>query len=76
MFMDGETEIVLGRSGDLSQNDTPAFDGMIDTPQKKLTVSTSELDILLTAEVSAAQTRVRVWTNRSREPDHVAIGFD
>jgi hypothetical protein len=60
----------------LAKNGTPTFDGMIDTPQKKLTVSTSELEILLSAEVPASRTRVRVWTNRSREPDHVAIGFD
>jgi hypothetical protein len=73
--MDGKTEITMGPAAEIKLSDNPAFDGMLSTPTRTLVVSTVDWQKLLEATVPTQQTRLRVWTNRRREPDKVSVGF-
>jgi hypothetical protein len=73
-FMDGETEMVLGPAAEVDPGGKPAFDGIIATPSRKVAVTTVEGEAILVTAVPDTKTRVRVWTNRTREPDRVLIG--
>jgi hypothetical protein len=41
-FMDGETEVTLGKSADVDPGGAPAFDGWLDTANRAVVVSTIE----------------------------------
>ncbi|WP_341989387.1 hypothetical protein [Azorhizobium sp. AG788] len=76
MWQDGETDVTLGLADALgAQTPTPDFDGSIETPSRKVMVSTVEHDVLLEHEVPETRTRVRIWLNRPQEPDEVLIGL-
>jgi hypothetical protein len=72
--MDGETEVVPGSAAEVDPGGLPAFDGTIATPSRKVVVTTVEEETVLKTTVPDIATRVRVWTNRTREPDRVMIG--
>jgi hypothetical protein len=73
-FMDGETMFVLGPASKVDPGGPSAFDGTIATPSRKVAVTTVEGEAILVTAVPDTKTRVRVWTNRTREPDRVMIG--
>ncbi len=76
MWQDGETDVTLGLAAALgAQAAAPDFDGFIETPSRKVMVSTVEHDVLLTSDVPDSRTRVRIWLNRPQEPDDVVIGL-
>jgi hypothetical protein len=74
--MDRETTITLGRAADVDPGGAPIFDGMLETPNRALAVTTVDDETLLKEDVSGTRTRVRAWTNRPTMPDRVIIGFD
>ena len=73
--MDGETEVILGRASEVDPGTKPAFDSVLETPNKIIAVWTVEWKQLLKTTVPSAHTRIRVWRNRSQEPDKIAIGW-
>jgi hypothetical protein len=74
--VDGDTEITLGRAGDVDPGKTPAFDGQLATPTGNLQVVTVDWKPLLQIAVMGAKTRVRIWLNRPEFPDAVTIGVE
>jgi hypothetical protein len=74
--IDGETEITLGPAAEVDPGHPPAFDGRLQTPSGRLQVVTVDWRPLLTAVVVSAKTQIRIWTNRSRFPDKIVIGFE
>ena len=72
---DGETQITLSNSAG-ARADVPAFDGLLETPNKFLAVATGDDVQLLGAEVASVHTRVRIWTNHPTEPDMIDIVLD
>jgi hypothetical protein len=62
--VDGETTFTLGAATGLSPTDEPAFDEVIETPNRKVTVWTIELRKLLEMKVPTPHTRIRIWRNR------------
>jgi hypothetical protein len=72
--VDGETTFTLGAASELDLTDEPAFDQVIEPPNCKVVVWTIELKKLLEMKVPTAHTRVRIWRNRPRFPDEIAIG--
>jgi hypothetical protein len=73
--MDGETDVKLGIATDVDPHTPPAFDGLLETPNLLVVVSTIEWKTVLSAQVMGKKTRIRVWTNRPQEPDKVIIGI-
>jgi len=74
-FMDGETEVTLGAGREVDPGGIPAFDGVLETPNRAVVVSTVERKTILDASVPDRRTRVRIWGNRPTEPDQVIIGL-
>jgi hypothetical protein len=72
---DGPTKITMGPAQEVDPGQVPAFDGVLATPTHTVAVTTAELDGVLVSNVPALRTRVRIWTNRRREPDNVVIGL-
>lgn len=72
---DGETRFTIGSEHHVNPIGRPVFDGVVKTPNKKITVWTVELDKLLEVPVSGTRTRVRIWGNRPKFPDDVVIGL-
>lgn len=74
--VDGETTVTLGNGADVIRPAELVFDGMLKTPTRRVVVATVEDDMVLAAVVPNVETRIRIWTNRTREPDEVVIGWD
>jgi hypothetical protein len=74
-FMDGETEISLGSVQEVDPGGEPAFDGVLETPNHRVVISTVERKVLLNSPVNGSHTRVRVWVNHPKEPDKIQIGL-
>jgi hypothetical protein len=75
MWQDGETDVSLGAASEVDPGENPAFDGMLDTPNQTVIVSTVERETILAASASGRHTRVRIWVNRPQEPDKIIIGL-
>jgi hypothetical protein len=76
MSQDGETKVALGPDREVDTGRVAAFDGMLETPNRAVVVSTVECEIVLELPVPNTRTRVRIWVNRPKEPDDVVIGLD
>lgn len=74
--MDGETEFTLATSDSVSIEGSPIFDEIVKTPGRKIALETVEGAPVLDMPTAGTETRVRIWTNRDREPDKVIVGFD
>jgi hypothetical protein len=74
--VDGETEFVLGASSAVNPGGPPTFEGRINTPNRRLEISSVLGDSILTTEVSQHETVVRVWVNDPKEPDRVIVGIE
>ena len=72
-FVDGETELMISDSADDAFQASPTFNGVLDTPNRTFVVSTSEHDILFRTELPGHFTRVRIWTDHPREPEHILV---
>jgi hypothetical protein len=70
-FMDGESDFSLSTSSDDAPSRAPAFDGVLETPGRAVEVSTSEREVLIRTETTGLRTRVRIWTNRPKEPTDI-----
>lgn len=71
--MDGQTRITLGSVADVTLSGDPIFDGILMTPTSAVLVSTCEHETILETVVQSRETRVRIWTNRTQEPDEITI---
>ncbi|MET0724515.1 MAG: hypothetical protein ABWY64_27310 [Tardiphaga sp.] len=73
---DGPTEIVLGNVSEVGPLGAPVFEGMVETPQRKVSVTTVADDRpVLSVGVSTLRTRVRIWHSHPRWPERVTIGL-
>jgi hypothetical protein len=70
--MDGETTIKLGESIS-DRPDQLGFEGELETPGKTVRVIGSVIDDILTMRVPGTKTHVKVWVNRTVEPDLIII---
>lgn len=76
MFADGPSRFTLCRGAEAVGRGQPSFSGDLETPSRVVALSTTEGTTLLEAPVSAALTRVRIWTNHPTEPDDVIIAVE
>ncbi|MBX9776849.1 MAG: hypothetical protein K2Y71_20920 [Xanthobacteraceae bacterium] len=76
MYQDGDTQVTLGQAREMNLPGRPIFDGLLDTPNRKVNVETAEGELVLQADVSKKITRVRIWTNARSEPDRIVIGLE
>ncbi|WP_342359659.1 hypothetical protein [Terrarubrum flagellatum] len=74
--VDEGTDIIVGASGEFVLPHPPVFEGFLETPSRRVAVTTAELETCLTASVRTTRTHVRIWTNGETFPDRVWIGLD
>lgn len=70
---DGETEVIIGRTNEMSVRGSLLFDGMLRTPSRCIIVENVLRERILDKAVPSYETRVRVWTNGFRDTDKVII---
>jgi hypothetical protein len=75
-YQDGETTVTLGPAREVDPGNTPVYDGVLQTPNRALVVTTVDDETLLKEDVSGTTTRVRAWSNKPSMPDRIIIGFD
>jgi hypothetical protein len=75
-WIDGETEVTLGPSSEVNPGTPPVFDGELDTPSRRIAISTVDEKIILSNDVAGTKTRVRAWVNKPSLPDQVVVGFE
>jgi hypothetical protein len=73
--MDGETTLLIGLAVEVDPGYPAVLDIVLETPSRTVSVTTVEGEILLSGSIGVRSTRVRVWSNREREPDEVRIGL-
>lgn len=73
--VDGDAELTLGAADEVASEEEPAFDGLIETPNKQLMISDVLAEPVLTAEVPGRTTRVRIWLNHPESADEVVVGW-
>ena len=71
---DGETSLTLSdeRPPRLPK-EVPAFDGVIATPSRKLSICSVHDEQLLALDVANSSTRVRIWANHPSEPSEIWV---
>ncbi len=72
---DGTTKIILGPVKDVGTHSKLLFDGAVETPSRKLSVSTVLAEVLLDTDVPHTATDLKIWTNGNRDSDIVIIGI-
>lgn len=73
--VDGEAELVLGAAKDVAPDLELAFDGVIETPSRKLALTTVPGEKLLKAKVPDKTTRIRVWRSHPVWAERVVVGW-
>jgi hypothetical protein len=73
--IDGEVELTLGATRDVEPREAPEFDGIIDTPNRRLMISGPTSEPIVQADVVDTKTRIRVWRNHPVWPDKVVVGW-
>jgi hypothetical protein len=73
---EGDTEVIIGPSSDIAEDGQPLFDGRIRTPSRTVIVETVLQEIILQAQVSTVDTRLRIWTDGHPATEKVTVAFD
>ncbi|HEV7233365.1 MAG TPA: hypothetical protein VGN36_03895 [Sphingorhabdus sp.] len=72
--IDGPTELTLLSLAHANRTDLPVFVGTLETPQRRVIVSTVHGQLLLEQPVSHEVSAIKVWVNDDREPDKIVVG--
>jgi hypothetical protein len=70
---DGTTRVTLDESSGRPAQSTPTFDGVLETPGRKLSVCSVLHEVVLDLAVATERTRIRVWVNDDAEPSEIHI---
>ena len=73
---DGPTEVTLGPAIDVKPSGLPSYEGDLETPKRKIVISTVEGETILEADVPNVRSRVRVWLSHSQWPERVVVGYE
>jgi len=70
---DGTTRVTLADSFGPAVEGPPIFDGVLETPARKLAVCTVLGAVVLETAVGAERTRVRIWVDDPAEPGELLV---
>jgi hypothetical protein len=73
MEQDGPTLVELTTSAKPDGDLIPVFDGVISTPRSRVGVCSVTRSVYLETLTRAPITRIRVFVNDEKEPDHIVI---
>lgn len=72
---DGDTNVTIGLSENISLPNLPTFDKILNTPDRIVILFDANMPEIMKAEVESTETRVRIWTNHPTEPDEIVIAL-
>jgi hypothetical protein len=72
---EGDTNFVVGAASEISPSTEPNFDGMLNTPYRKLVFFDAEVENFATMPVPTVKTRIRVWIDHPRQPQNVVVAW-
>ena len=72
---DGPTTITIAASPQVRVGEKLLFDSLLETPSRRIVVETVLGKAILEQDVPSDTTRVRIWTNGSRDTDQVLVGL-
>jgi hypothetical protein len=70
---DGSTRVILDDGSGPPAHGSPMFDGVMDTPGRKVAVCSVLDEVVLELAVAGERTRVRIWANDQVEPSEIYI---
>ena len=73
--VDGPTQFYLGNAAEFDGDMNLVFDGIVETPNKTLIISTVEEHVLLRDTVPDSSTRLRIWISHPQWPEKVVVGW-
>lgn len=73
--IDGEVELTLGPAQEVAAGEAPQFDGVVDTPNRRLMIYGPTAEPIVQADVPNSRTRIRVWRNHPVWPDKVVVSW-
>jgi hypothetical protein len=74
--LDGETRISISDeplATECASEQYTVFDGLLDTPSKRVSVCTVHDQPIMALDVPGTTTRVQIWANHDSEPDDIRI---
>jgi len=73
---EGETDITVGAANRVSPDRKLIFDGVLETPSRKLVLDLVSDEVVAEVGVPSAKNRIRVWTDGHHEcAERVVIGI-
>lgn len=72
----GDTNVTFGPFSEINNPNKPAFDGVVDTPSKRLVVYGALEPEYFSTPVPSTKTRIRIWMNDPIEPTNVVIAWE
>ncbi|WP_421724228.1 hypothetical protein [Bauldia sp.] len=73
---EGDTEIVMGPSGDVTPDKQLLFDGSLETPSRRLIAELVVDREILRVEVPNTITHLQIWTDGTNASERITVGID
>ena len=73
---DGAVELTLSVASEVCLADPPVFSGFLETPSRRVEISTVLGDTILGAISDRQRTLVQVWVDDPREPGRIIVGIE
>lgn len=73
---DGPSKITIGPIREIDPQRSLLFEGSLKTPSRRVVVQSVLGEEILAADVSAVQTRLKIWTNGELDTDTAGIGVE
>jgi hypothetical protein len=72
----GPTALILGSFNQVGRVNSPIFDDSLETPNRIIVCQLVDCTEVARVATERIKSRVRIWTNRSIEPDEVVVSVD
>lgn len=72
---DGDTHFTVGEASEITMPTPPTFDGILNTPDKRLVFFDANEPEFASLSVPTGKTRIRVWIDHPTEPENVVIAW-
>jgi hypothetical protein len=73
---DGETTFTLALASEIDRSDPPSYEGMLRTPNHRVTMHSVFGQKLLEMPTQQEMTKLKIWINDPNEPDEVFFGIE
>lgn len=72
---DADTNFTVGEASELAMPMPPTFDGILNTPDKRLVFFDANVPSFASLPVTTVKTRIRIWIDHPTQPEHVVVAW-